>query len=289
MRQGVVERDGIAIAYEVGGAGDPAICLLPPWMIVDRRIWKALSARLRGCFRVVSYDARGNGASDRPDRAEAYEVGELVADALAVLDATGARRAVLVGNSLGGLVGYLIAALHPERVAGLVLVGATVNLEGDDRAPFVRALARFEEDLGTDQGWARYNRHSWRRDYQGFVEWFLDIALADGGESAEGRADGIAAALATTPDLLAATVSGRSRVPAADQAAMLSGLAPRISCPVLVIHGDRDAVIPPAWGRVQAETLAAEHVVIPDAGHCPQVTHPAQVAALIEGFTARAA
>ncbi len=285
---GVARQGDVAIAYEAGGAGDTAICLLPGWTLADRRLWEAPAAALRRDFRVIRYDGRGNGASDRPVEPAAYEVTELVADVIAVLDATGTRRAVLVGNSLGGLVAYAAAALRPERVAGLVLINATVNLAADERAPLVRAMAAFEEDLGADAGWARYNRHSWRRDYAGFVEWFVDTALGDH-PSGAGRAEGIASGLATTPEVLAASVAGRSRLPLAEQAGMLRAIAPMIACPALVITGERDEVVPPAWGRALAEALRAEYVTIPGAGHCPQITRPVEINGLVAGFAAPSA
>ena len=68
--------------------------------------------------RVITFDGRGNGRSDRPTEAEAYAEGEFAADAIAVMDATQTERAVIVGFSMGAQRGLLLAANHPERVAG---------------------------------------------------------------------------------------------------------------------------------------------------------------------------
>lgn len=280
---GRVERDGVGIAYEQVGQGVPALLFLPAWMITDRGLWAAQRDGLGDRFRCLSFDARGSGRSDRPAEPERYQVTELVADALAMLDAAGADRAVLVGNSLGGLVAYLTAALRPDRVAGLVLISATVDLIGDEHAPLVRAVATFDEELSGDDGWARYNRHAWLRDYPGFVRWFVDTALGEEA-TAEAREDGVRMALDATPEVLAAGVTARSGLPAADQAAKLRGLAERITCPVLVIHGDRDAVVPPAWSAALAATLDTVVTPLPGAGHCPQVTRATEVNALISAF-----
>jgi pimeloyl-ACP methyl ester carboxylesterase len=86
--------------------------------------------------------------------------------------------------------------------------------------------------------------------------------------------------------VLAAGVTARSGLPAVDQAAKLRGLTGHITCPVLVIHGDRDAVVPPAWSAALAATLDAVVTPLPGAGHCPQVTRPAEVNALISEFAA---
>jgi pimeloyl-ACP methyl ester carboxylesterase len=85
---GTVERDGVRIAWEVHGQGEASLLLLPAWSIVHSRLWKAQVPYLARHFRVVTFDARGNGRSDRPSGAEAYRTDELVADALAVMDAT---------------------------------------------------------------------------------------------------------------------------------------------------------------------------------------------------------
>lgn len=99
-QSGTVDRAGVRIAYEVTGHGDHTLVLLPAWMITNRRMWAAQVAALSGRFRVITFDSRGTGASDRPVDPAAYGVADLVADAVAVLDATGTGRAVLVGNAL---------------------------------------------------------------------------------------------------------------------------------------------------------------------------------------------
>jgi pimeloyl-ACP methyl ester carboxylesterase len=282
-RVGTVDRDGVRIAYEVAGTGAHTLLLLPAWMITNRRMWAAQTAGLSGAARLIAYDARGSGESDRPTDPAAYDVEELVADTIAVLDATGTERAVLVGNSLGGLVALLTAAQRPDRVAGLVLIGASADLTGAVASPLQVAIARFEEELPDTEGWARYNRHAWRRDFPGFVRWFVDTAL--GAEaSAEARAEGLAQGLDTTAEVLAATLAGRDRRGGADRAAVLRGLSDRITCPVLVIHGDRDQINPPAWSDALAVALRATSVTLPGAGHCPQVTRAAEITDLISAF-----
>ena len=91
---GFVERDGVKVGYEVFGEGDPTIIFLPSWQILHSRQWKLQAPYLARYFRVITYDARGNGRSDRPATAEQYADREIVADAVAVLDAVGVERAV---------------------------------------------------------------------------------------------------------------------------------------------------------------------------------------------------
>ena len=73
---------------------------LPPWAIVHSRIYKAQLPYFSERFRCIAYDGRGNGKSDRPDDVAAYSLENYVADALAVMDATDAGQAILVGLSL---------------------------------------------------------------------------------------------------------------------------------------------------------------------------------------------
>src|SRR5918996_1285422 len=122
--EGYVERDGVRVFYEVYGEGEPTVLLLPTWSIIHSRHWKMQIPYLARHCRVVTFDGRGNGRSDRPTAVEAYAEREYAADALAVMDATGTERAVIVGLSAGTLWGVLLAAEHPERVEGAAFIGA---------------------------------------------------------------------------------------------------------------------------------------------------------------------
>src|ERR1044071_3189645 len=88
-QEGYVERDGVRVFWEVYGSGEPTVLLLPTWSIIHSRHWKAQIPSPARHARVVTFDGRGNGRSDRPDAVEAYAEREFAADALAVMDATG--------------------------------------------------------------------------------------------------------------------------------------------------------------------------------------------------------
>src|ERR1051325_11619501 len=94
-RDGYVERDGVKTFYEVFAGGDPTVLLLPAWSIVHSRIWKMQVPYLARHYRVIAFDGRGNGRSDRPPAASDYADAEYVADALAVMDDTDTERAVI--------------------------------------------------------------------------------------------------------------------------------------------------------------------------------------------------
>ncbi len=96
---GYVERDGVKLFYEVFGDGEPTILLLPPWSIIHSRHWKAQVPYLSRHFRVVTFDGRGNGRSDAPTTAASYSPIAFADDAVAVMDAVGVDRAILVSLS----------------------------------------------------------------------------------------------------------------------------------------------------------------------------------------------
>jgi pimeloyl-ACP methyl ester carboxylesterase len=282
-RTGVIDRDGVHIAYQVHGDGEVAILLLPAWAIADSRLWKANVAHLARHFTVVTYDPRGNGRSSRPTDPSDQETTKLVGDAVAVLDAAGVERAVVVGNSFGTVLAYLLAALHPERVAGAVMIGTTLNLDGRTDDPLSQAIETFADEPWGDEGWALYNRHHWGRDFEAFVRFFVGQAFSEP-HSTKHIDDGIAWGLSTPPAALAATVLARGATSAEQAAARLRSLAPAITCPTLVIHGTDDAITPLHRGETLAEVLGTELVTLPGAGHCPQARQPVTVNRLVERF-----
>src|SRR4026207_2569770 len=97
--EGFVERDGVRLFDEVCGAGWTRVLLMPTWSIIHSRHWKMQIPYLARHCRVVTFDGRGNGRSDRPTEPEAYAETEFAADAIAVMNATQTGRAILVGFS----------------------------------------------------------------------------------------------------------------------------------------------------------------------------------------------
>ena len=174
VRAGFVERDGVKVHWQEFGAGEPTIVLLPTWSIIDSRFWKAQVPYLSRHFRVVTFDGRGTGRSDRPAEPEAYSHLEFAADTLAVLDATDTPDGVLVGLSCGALWGVQVAADHPARVRALICLGPQVPLAPTHPD---RVVYPFAERLDTTDGWAKYNRYHWTEGgYRDFLEFFARSA-----------------------------------------------------------------------------------------------------------------
>src|SRR5829696_3952636 len=128
IEEGTVERDGVKLHYEIYGSGIETIVFVPPWSIVHSRVYKAQLPYFSERFRCITFDARGNGKSDRPDDVAAYSLDNYLADAIAVMDATEAGNAIVVGLSFGGMLASVLAAHHPARVKAAILIGTVSSI-----------------------------------------------------------------------------------------------------------------------------------------------------------------
>ena len=274
ISDGYVERDGVKVYYEVFGAGEPTVLLLPTWTLMHSRQWKMQVPYLARHCRVLTFDPRGNGRSDRPTEFEAYAESEFAADAIAVMDATQTDRAIIVGFSRGVQRGLLLAANHPERVEAAVFIGPTYPGGGHPRPE--RAVYSWEDELDSDEGWARYNKHYWLRDYRGFLKFFLSTMFPEP-HSTKPIEDGVGWGLETTGETLVLTDGGL-------EAGEARELARRVRCPVLVVHGDRDGMSDVSRGIALAEHTGGQLVVLEGSGHAPHVRDPVKVNLLVRDF-----
>jgi pimeloyl-ACP methyl ester carboxylesterase/predicted glycosyltransferase len=275
--EGFVERDGVRIFYEVYGEGEPTVLLLPTWSIIHSRHWKMQIPYLARHCRVVAFDGRGNGKSDRPEEVAAYAEEEYAADSLAVMDATGTDRALIVSLSLGAQRALLLAAEHPERVEAAVFICPSVSLG----TPLAARIAYpFEDVLETDQGWAKYNRHYWLRDYRDFLAFFFSQMFTEP-HSTKQIEDCIGWGLETAPATLVAT---RLAINMGEEETR--ALCARVRCPVLVVQGTEDAITGPSRGIALAEETGGSLVLIEGSGHAPHVRDPVKVNLLLRDFVA---
>ena len=277
--QGFVERDGVRVFFEVYGDGDPTVLLLPTWSIVHSRHWKMQIPYLARHFRVVTFDGRGNGRSDRPRGVEAYLEREFAADALAVMDRTGTERAVLAGLSCGALWATLLAAEHPERAIAVAYIAPAVSLAPGH--PERAIVSAFEERLDTDEGWAKHNRHYWQHDYEGWLRFFFERMFNEP-HSTKQIEDCVGWALETDPDTLSDTYAALQLC----SLESFADLCARVRCPTLVIHGDRDLIRPHAQGAALAAVTDGELVTLEGAGHGPMARDPVKVNLVLRDFIA---
>ncbi|WP_052668584.1 alpha/beta hydrolase [Nitriliruptor alkaliphilus] len=275
--EGSITRDGVRVAYEVYEKDAPTIVLLPTWSIVHSRAWKAQIAYLARHWRVVTFDGRGNGRSDRPTTADAYADEQFVADTVAVLDATDTEQAVLVGWSRGGKWAAYTASLHPERVLGTFLVAPGIPFSPH---PHINAERFLSRDL-SGQGWDTFNLHHWREHWDDFAAFFFGQAFPEPYSSRQ-REDGVRWALETDPDTMALTMGGRL-ADGWDPVELVSA----ISCPVVVVHAEGDRINPFEWGARTAELSGGTLITIEGEGHGLPAREPVHINRLIHQFAGR--
>ncbi|HET7702835.1 MAG TPA: alpha/beta hydrolase [Candidatus Limnocylindrales bacterium] len=275
----VVERpDGVRIAWERYGSGEPAIVFVPTWSIVHSRIWKAQIADFARRHRVITFDAPGNGRSDRPLDPAAYEEQAMADDIFRVLDAAGVERAVLVCLSRAAQCTLLAAGDHPERLLALAFLNPAVRL-GEGLAS--RPEYSFDDELPTDAGWAKENLPYWRRDFRGYLEFFFGQAFNEP-HSTKQIEDAVGWGLETDPETLAAT-RRRPSVQPPD----LIRLAGAIRCPTLVIQGAADLITGPGRGIGLAAAIpGARLVLVEGGGHLTESRDPIRVNLLLRELVA---
>ena len=278
---GYVVNSGVRIHYEVHGTSQPTILLLPTWAIVDSRHWKMQVPFLARDYRVITFDPRGNGRSDRPRNPAAYANAVFAGDAAAVLDATGTERAVLAAFCSGFPWALLLAAAHPQRVTGIVAIAPTLPIPPAD--PWQQGGHSFHDVLDTTDGWAKENRHYWRRDWRGYVEFFMSQITTEP-HSTKPYDDLVEWGMQTDAETLLCDADAPRQV--ADEQEAIR-LCRSLDCPVLVIGGDQDKIVPPERARRIAELTSAELLVIEGGGHAPHVRYPVAVNHVIRDFVDR--
>ena len=274
-REGFVHRNGLRLHWEVYGEGEPTILLVPTWTIVTSRIWKPQIPYFARRHRVITFDPRGNGRSDRPADAVAYDEREFGEDIVAILDELDVERVVVVSISLGAQRSIVAATRQPDRVAGLVFIAPSVPLG----QPLPERGIDFDADLGFDEGWTRYNRHSWRRDYHGFLEFFFSNCFTEP-HSTKQIEDAVGWGSETDAETLILT-NDKPAIGEADIRAMCA----EIRCPTLVIQGLDDAITGPSRGISLAEAIpGARLATITGGGHLPNARDPVKVNLVIRDF-----
>ncbi|GAA4345095.1 alpha/beta hydrolase [Angustibacter luteus] len=282
--EGVVERDGVALAYEVYGQDHrPTVVLVPTWSIVPSRFWKAQIGYLSRHYRVVTFDGRGSGRSGRPEGAAAYSNEEYAADIVAVLDATETDRAVLVSLSCGAAWTVHVAAGHPDRVLGLFSIAPSCGLrvpnQQRDHIPWL-------EPIESHEGWEKYNAPYWLGGgYDDFVDYFFGRMFTEP-HSTKQVEDCVGWAHEISPNTLADTVSGRIGCDGA-VCTDIEPLCAQVTCPVTVVHGTEDQIRPHSIGERLAELTGGSLVLLDGVGHGPPARDPVRTNHLIAEFVDR--
>src|SRR5215211_1543977 len=286
---GYVERDGVRVFWESYGEGEQTVLFLPTWALVHSRVWKAQIPYFARHFRVITFDPRGNGRSDRPSELSAYDEREYMQDALDVMEACGVERAIAASFSTGAQRSMLLGAEHPERVEGLVFIGPLFPVS---RASLrMRAMAHpllrpfVLKPPTTTRGWGKFNPHYWMNGgYSDFVQWWAQKMLTEP-HSTKPIEDAIAWCHDTDGETIALTIQNHFAAQATRKAQ--TALAERIKCPVLVIHGTEDEVTPYADGEALAKVTGGRLETVVGTGHMPHARKPVQVNLALREFVER--
>jgi pimeloyl-ACP methyl ester carboxylesterase len=233
--------------------------------------WSAFMRRLAGFARLMHFDRRGCGVSDRGGLMVTPTLEERVEDALAVLDAAGSERTDLFGFSEGGVVAAMLAATHPDRVRRVILYGTMARLVQDAEHPWGWAtqerITAFAEAVG--RGWGLRSAAGervavWNPSMVGdeqFADW-----LARWCRQALSRRDVVPFLKAT-------------------EAVDLTEVFPAVRVPTLVLHRRDDVLVPISHGRwIARQVPDARLVELPGVDHHPFVGDAEGVAAEVEAF-----
>jgi pimeloyl-[acyl-carrier protein] methyl ester esterase len=256
----------INIYYEDSGDGQPLV-LIHGWA-GSGLLWR-FQKELSEDFRLIIPDLRGHGRSIPLH--EPFTLEALVADLCNLLEGLDLQQAIIAGWSLGSQVALAAYAHLRERVAGLVLVGGTARFTATEGYPHGHPVSEIR-GMGL-----RLKRH-----YEGTMGEFFRSMFARGELSPDQE------------DRIAVEVLARGRLPepaiAQGGLAILSAtdlrmLLPEITCPVMVIHGDKDSVCPLGAGRYLAENLPKARLFeLAGVGHAPPLSRPDQFNASLRTF-----
>ena len=239
--------DGVRIAYATMGAGAPLVraahFLTHLEHDLDSPVWQPWLAELSRNGKLIRYDGRGCGLSDRTPAPLSLDA--WVADLEAVVDAAGLERFALLGCSQGSAVSIAYAARHPQRVSCLVLLGGYARgLLRRDPTPEELREAKMLVEL-IELGWGRDNP-AFRQVYTSLfipgatpeqVRWFNELQR-----------------LSATPEHAARTVAAFGQID-------VSEAASRLSCPTLVLHARGDARVAFEEGRRLAALIPGARFV----------------------------
>jgi len=244
--------DGTRIHYEVTGKPGATPILMIQGLGASKNAWNLQRIAMATRFRIISFDNRGAGRSDKPT--VPFTLEQMAEDAIAVLDAAGIETAHVVGASMGGVISQIVAVKHPHRVRSLTLV-CTACRNHPWRQELLQSWAKTAEEKGMIEvgkeaaQWVMSPR-SFRRLVPAFT-WMGPLAALRPRHSFVSQ---IHAILNTREDLV-------------DQLST-------ITAPTMVIVGNQDILTPRGDSEEIAERIPnAELVVISGAAHGLMMEH----------------
>ncbi|MCH7835430.1 MAG: adenylate/guanylate cyclase domain-containing protein [Chloroflexi bacterium] len=243
--------DGVSIAYQVVGDGPLDLVWVPGFISHLECGWEEPSLarffhRLASFSRLIIFDKRGTGLSDRVSVKELSTLEARMDDVRAVMDAVGSERAALFGFSEGGAMCALFAATYPERTSALLLYGAFARLM--EIQPTTDQIQLVLDAI--DRTWGQEsNLHQFgpsRADDPQFKQWWTRLMR-----------------LGASPGAAVAVTRANFEID-------IGHILPAIRVPTLILHRAKDCLIPVERGRSMAEQIpGAKYVELPGVDHLP--------------------
>ena len=258
-----VEREkGVKVHYEDYGKGFPLVFL--HGFSANAWIWVYQAPIFAHKNRCIIIEARGHGLSDKP--LKGYSVQEMAADDAAVLAALGIDRAILVGNSMGGMRAMQMSLDNPQLVAGNVIIGSATNLtQFLDVNQLITSLRANYEGAAEELVGSCFSKRT-RREKPEVCEMIKNNFL-----DSVGFPRRVALACLEDPN-------GVWRWNMGDR-------LKEISQPTLVLAGEEDGVTPVEANRFLAEQIpGAELRVLKEVAHCYQLERPLEFNQVLEEF-----
>jgi pimeloyl-ACP methyl ester carboxylesterase len=284
VHQGSLDRDGVAIHYEIHGTGRPTLLLMAPTPISHSRIWKAQVPYLARHYRVVTFDGRGNGLSGRPTDPADHTNEVVLGDIDGVLEATDASEVVLVAHCHANWWAVETAARHPGPVRGLVAIEPGVPYLGRPQPHWVETVPHWDDVLVEPHGWELFNRHVIVTRHRDWIEFFFGQQLVEP-HSTKQYEDAVGWALESTGEVLVAGEEG-FEIDLPDREAVAARCRD-LGIPTLTIHGELDVCQHADRGRAFAEITGGELLVVEGGGHLALVRDPVKVNLAIRDFVER--
>ena len=241
-------RDGVELYYEVHGEGVPV--LLTHGYSSSSHMWEGQVGPFSKRYQLITWDMRGHGKSDYPADQGAYSEEATVADMAGILDAVGAKTAVIGGLSLGGYMSLAFHLVHPERTQALLIIDTGPGYKKDEpRAGWNATAIKRAERLETE-----------------------GLPKSGGAETR------------TAPHRSADGLAKAARGMLTQRNARVIESLPNIAVPSLVVVGADDAPFIAASDYMAAKIPGAKKLVIPGAGHASNIDQPAAFNDGVLGF-----
>lgn len=259
-------RTGVTLNYEISGEGDPLLLVMGT--SGSLMLWGKLIARLAERYRVIAFDNRGLGGSDRGEGE--ITVASMAEDASALLEALDVPRAHVLGWSLGSAVAQELALAHPEQVASTIMYATWARCDGFQRSVLAALrLPYVVRDMESALAAAGLAFSPQLLDHPDFAQ-MLEPMLP---------------AFPQNDEQMQVTVEQWDADLAHDTLDRLSG----ISAPTLVIVGEQDLLTPPWQSEAVAERIPGarfELVTGPGSSHGLHIERPDDVVRLVNDFLA---